>query len=99
MSRKMNTPRTWLPRTCRVFHDIFLTSSLFMNASLIRPLFHRGRSMFLFQVKIPGYVKSEINISIAPGARRLSKILCFQHALGIAEYQLEYMASRLNIPT
>src|SRR5882757_10841433 len=52
----------------------------------------------LIKVKISAYVKPKINISLPPGAGRLRQVFRFQHALGVAEHQLEYVPAGLYIP-
>ena len=53
----------------------------------------------LLQIEIAGYVKPEVKISFTPCAIRLCKVLCLQHALGIRKHQLEYVSSRLDVPS
>ncbi len=41
---------------------------------------------FLRYVKIPGNIKTEIDVTIAPAAGGLCYILCFDQALRVTEY-------------
>src|ERR1700754_47165 len=82
---------------------ILFFSSVVSSAAIFRNNFiyesDTGLSPLLFKVKIPGNIKSEIDITLTPGTRRLGEILRRDHALRIAEYQLENVAAGLYIPT
>ena len=52
-----------------------------------------------FQIKIPGDIESEINISLAPGAGCISDILGFDHTLRIGHDKLKNMSAGFNIPS